>query len=379
MLKRAFGLENNFVVGFVFRNQLRKSVPNMLDGFKMFKKDCPNAKLLLHTSWSEGWDIPRLLKEKDIPFEDILTTYVCSSCKNYYIRPFCGEKQKCPYCGAKDTFSTTSTGYGVDEEQLNEIYNLMDVYCHPFTSGGMEIPIFEAKLTELITLVTNYSCGEDSCTPESGGLPLDWAEYREPGTQFIKASTYASSIAKQLKKVWQMKPEKRKSIGKKARQYTIDNYSVDVVGKKLEKIIDNLPESNGLDQFTKENKDTLENKDLNKLLDDGKRIAIVMPESAGDVLWVNSLVSNFKKLYPEYDIYFFTKPIFAPYIEDHPDIYKVLPWSPSIDLPQSLEGQNDHKGYFDMAFYPHHQTQVQQLQSYHHNALDRSVYNYYEN
>ena len=40
----------------------------------------------------------------------------------------------------------------------------MDVYCHPFTSGGMEIPIFEAKLTELVTLVTNYSCGEDSCT-----------------------------------------------------------------------------------------------------------------------------------------------------------------------------------------------------------------------
>ena len=74
----------------------------------------------------------------------------------------------------------------------------MDVYCHPFTSGGQEIPIQEAKLTELITLVTNYSCGEDNCTPQSGGLPLEWNEYREPGTQFIKASTIPSSISKQL-------------------------------------------------------------------------------------------------------------------------------------------------------------------------------------
>ena len=87
--------------------------------------------------------------------------------------------------------STTNIKAGVNESQLNEIYNLMDVYCHPFTSGGQEIPVQEAKLTELITLVTNYSCGEDCCGPDTGGLALDWAEYREPGTQFIKASTSA--------------------------------------------------------------------------------------------------------------------------------------------------------------------------------------------
>ena len=78
----------------------------------------------------------------------------------------------------------------------------MDVYCHPFTSGGQEIPIQEAKLTELITLATDYSCGEDYCHEDSGGLPLSWAEYREPGTQFIKASTYPESIYEQLIKVY---------------------------------------------------------------------------------------------------------------------------------------------------------------------------------
>jgi glycosyltransferase involved in cell wall biosynthesis len=203
-LREKFNLSDEFIVGFVFRNQLRKSVPNIMEGFKLFKKDCPNAKLLLHTHWSEGWDIPRLIKEKNLNNDDILTTYFCSACSQYEIRSFTGQEQTCPFCGTEKSLNTTNVSSGVNEEQLNEIYNIMDVYCHPFTSGGMEIPIFEAKMAELITLVTNYSCGEDSSTLESCSLPLDWAEYREPGTQFIKASTYASSIAKQLKKVWKM-------------------------------------------------------------------------------------------------------------------------------------------------------------------------------
>ena len=240
-LKEAHGLSDEFIVGFVFRNQLRKTVPNLIDGFKIFKQKEPRAKLLLHTHWSEGWDIPRLLNEKNINQSDVLTTYVCSKCLSYEVRPFSGQEQKCRKCGSEKTVNTTNTNQGVTEDQLNEVYNLMDVYCHPFTSGGQEIPVQEAKLTELITLVTNYSCGEDSCTPESGGLPLDWNEYREPGTQFIKASTCCNSIADQLTHVWEMDEKQRKEVGKQARQWVVDNFSTEVIGKKLEKIIDEMP------------------------------------------------------------------------------------------------------------------------------------------
>ena len=118
----------------------------------------------------------------------------------------------------KGSQETSNVKHGVTESQLNLIYNLMDVYCHPFTSGGQEIPIQEAKLTELITLNTNYSCGEDSCTEESGGFPLDWAEYREPGTQFIKASTLPESICAQIEKVFNMSPEQRGVLGKKSKK-----------------------------------------------------------------------------------------------------------------------------------------------------------------
>ena len=240
-LRKYHGLSDEFIVGFVFRNQLRKSVPNLLDGFKLFKKEKPNAKLLLHTHWSEGWDIPRMLQEKNISPDDVLTTYICSKCSHYIVSPFKGQELNCKRCGSEKSISTTNTSKGVSESQLNEVYNLMDVYCHPFTSGGQEIPIQEAKLTELVTLVTNYSCGEDSCTEESGGLPLNWSEYREPGTQFIKASTCPQHIASQLSHVSNLSEKQRSDTGKKARQWVIDNFSVEAVGKQLEKIIDAMP------------------------------------------------------------------------------------------------------------------------------------------
>ena len=235
---------DDFIIGFVFRNQLRKSVPNLLEGFKLFTEKNPesNAKLLFHTSWAEGWDIPRLLKEKDIDSSKILTTYVCKSCGEFEVKKFTNHKENCKFCGGEKTQETSNVKHGVSESQLNLIYNLMDTYCHPFTSGGQEIPIQEAKLAELITLNTNYSCGEDSCSEESGGFPLDWAEYREPGTQFIKASTLPESICEQLEKVFNMPEEEKFKLQKKARKFVLDNFSIDVIGKKFEKIIDNMPE-----------------------------------------------------------------------------------------------------------------------------------------
>jgi len=243
-LRKKFNLSDDFIIGFVFRNQLRKSAPNLLDGFKLFKQQNPDlkTKLLLHTHWGEGWNIQQLIQEKSIDPKDILTTYFCNNCYSYEIKPFLGRNIPCRFCNSPNTCDTTNVKFGVNEQQLNEIYNLMDVYCHPFTSGGQELPIQEAKLTELITLVTNYSCGEDSCSEESGGLPLEWSEYREPGTQFIKATTSPISISDQLNKVYKMDVEEKTKMQKKSRQYVIDNYSIEKIGKMFENLFDTLPE-----------------------------------------------------------------------------------------------------------------------------------------
>ncbi len=238
--------EDAFCFGMLSRNQLRKSFPNIIVAYKKFKASNPqvkNPRLLFFTHFSEGWSIPALIKEHDIPNEEVLATYKCRQSGRYYVRPFVGEGIDNPETGFKGSLVTVNVQDGLTEEQVNEWYNLLDVYVHAFTSGGQERSIQEAKLCELITLVTNYSCGEDSCNEEAASLPLEYDEYREPGTQFIKATTKPYSIVKQLEKVLRMDVKKRRELGKKGRDWVLKNFSIEVIGKQFEDLIDSMPET----------------------------------------------------------------------------------------------------------------------------------------
>jgi glycosyltransferase involved in cell wall biosynthesis len=450
-LRKEKGIEDEFIIGFVFRNQLRKSVPNLLDGFIKFKKENPTskAKLLLHTDWSEGWDIPRLIKEKDMERTDILTTYFCKECGKYEVKPFQaetrkkGEKQDCPFCLSPKSQNTISVHKGPSEKQLNEIYNLMDVYCHPFTSGGQELPIQEAKLCELITLVTDYSCGQDCSSEDSGGMPLSWNEYREPGTQFIKASTCPHSIASKLARSFSMNKSKKKKMGEKARKFVLDNYSTKSVCEKLMKVIDGYaevdwdynmstlrpdlnykPDFSMTDEtFVKDMYKKMLKLDISKAqdvydyllkkiregtskekiykalrdnaareLEDEKpkehgiedyldnegqenRLAIVLPESIGDVFLATSLLKDLKNTYPAHNIYFITKREYFEILEGNPFIHRVVPYTPICSDVLHLEGYSgredrvDHEGYFDIAILLH--VNNQRVLNYTRNGRDK--------
>lgn len=377
-IRKNFGIDDCFVIGFVFKNQLRKSVPNILQGFKTFKEDNPEvkAKLLLHTDWAEigsGWDIPRYIREMGINPEDVLSTYLCHSCGFYYISPYQGEDKDCPKCKKEKTFKTKSSVKGICEKQLNELYNCMDVYCHPFTSGGQELPIQEAKSTGLITLVTEYSCGTDSCYKDQGGIPLKWNEYREPSTQFIKASTCPNDIADKLWKVYSMRDSDKSELSTRGMEYVKQEFSTQTICDKLKKILFSLKKPEPKEEENKpQSKKTLSLEEV--LGDEGceNRIAVVLPESAGDILILNSLMENLKVTYPDKNIYIFTKPQFYPMIEDNPNVHKLLPYSPQVENLLFLEGRGDHEGYFDIAFLPNIGTQ--RHLNYLHNGKDKTQF-----
>jgi len=106
--KQSIRLKNNiendtYVIGFVFRNQLRKSVPNLLQGFKILKDSNPNlkTKLLLHTNWQEGWNIQKICGESGVDIKDILTTYVCKTCRGYEVKNFSANEVTCSSCNRK--------------------------------------------------------------------------------------------------------------------------------------------------------------------------------------------------------------------------------------------------------------------------------------
>tara|TARA_R100000353_G_scaffold121670_2_gene86523 strand:- start:9575 stop:11281 length:1707 start_codon:yes stop_codon:yes gene_type:complete len=375
-IRKNFGIDDCFVIGFVFKNQLRKSVPNILQGFKTFKQDNPDVKtkLLLHTDWGEagtGWDIPRYIREMNIDQQDVLSTYVCHACDFYYVSPYQGEDKNCPRCKKEKTFKTKSSLKGIGEKELNELYNCMDVYCHPFTSGGQELPIQEAKAAGLITLVTEYSCGTDSCYNHQGGLPLKWNEYREPQTQFIKASTCPNDIADKLFQVYNMDDVDKWTLSTNAMKYVKEEFSVKTIGDKLKKILFNLKKPE-IKKETKQDKQLLNLEDV--LDNEGveNRIAVIMPESAGDVLILNCLMNNLKNLYPEKNIYVFTKPQFYQMIEDNPSVHKLLPYSNQVENLLFLEGRADHQGYFEMAFLPNIGTQ--RHLNYLHNGKDKTQF-----
>jgi hypothetical protein len=366
--------EDTFIIGFVFRNQLRKSVPNLLQGYAEWKKKyspSKETKLLLHTGYADGWDINKLAAETNVDITDIICTYVCKNCKNYSVKNFSGEGIPCEHCHANKSCFTPEPDHGVSEEQLNEIYNLMDVYCHPFTSGGQEIPIQEAKLTELITLVTNYSCGEEMCVDEAHSLPLDWTEYREHETEFRKASTLPSSISKMIQKVYSMSGHEIEEMGKKAREWTLNNYSSDALCKFIQNFIDSAPLTDY--EFPLENEKSMPKiSDILSDDDKGSRIVYVIPQYERDVFNSTGLFRSIKELYPEYNLYVATKKEYFSILDGNPHVYKVIEYSPQMDNIFWLEGRGNYDGFFEIAFIPYINTQ--KIITFTHNGKDKIAY-----
>lgn len=428
LLRKKLGLEDTFVFLKLGRSQLRKLYPNLMDGFVLFKQQNPNvkAKLLFHCSWQEGWNIPQLIKDKGIDPNDVLTTYYCKECRQWEVRPFFGHDQDCPLCGAKKSYSTCSIVHGVSEQDICDIYGLSDLVFNLCTSGGFEYAAWQAKMCEKIIATTSYSCGLDACTEESGGWPISWSSYMEPGSQFIKATSCPKSVCAAMEKFVSLSLEEKKEIETRARKFAIEWCSTDKVCERIKETFEALPPANwdnfswepepknplhfppqGLspedfmldvfsnimgESFDKNNTHVkfwtdhlVKSKDFNGVLkhfqnlaaqhnaqqqnkpveladlldkdDEGKRAAIVMPESGGDIILINSLLKKFKGLYPEYNLYFFTKPEFFELIEHREEVHKVLAYSPQIDDMFALTGRWKHKGSFELAFFPAIQTQ----------------------
>ncbi len=246
-LKRRFGIDPTATIFLmVGRNQLRKSYPNVLHALALFKRENPsaNVKVLFHTAYHEqgqGWNLVKLAAQYGVNMADVLATYVCKQCKQWYVAPFTGEDLDCPLCGGKKCVSTvTSFDHSVPHDEMKYIYGLSNACISAFTSGGLEMHNVQSLLCGKPLACTNYSCGEDFCE-QPFVFPLGFGSYYEAGNSFVKATTSPDDIKKFMKKVWQMTPAALARWGEEGQEWGVKTFNVDTIGAQWDKLFDSMP------------------------------------------------------------------------------------------------------------------------------------------
>jgi hypothetical protein len=216
-------------------------------------------------------------------------------------------------------------------------------------------------------------------------------------------------LAKQLKKVYDLGEQKRKQIGKLARQWALDNASIEVIGKQWESIIDSLPFTNYNFDFAdpipnpgasldikEDNKDYINelylkvlnrapdqqgfnhwlerlekgegrnqveglfrqiagqelqknNNTFDKLIDNNnrKKFLVVLRESIGDLIISSAILSSLKKLYSDCDIYVGCDPQYSEIFAGNSDVYKTIPYIQQMESEIWAVGMGENKGLFD--------------------------------
>ena len=417
--------------GFVFRNQLRKLVGQLLEGLKLFQDGGGKGKVWLHTN-EFGWEIDRFIKEFGLDNNDVLFTQICKNCKRVSIAPWFGKKD-CKDCGAQKKVVKPDIDIGCTEKELNILYNLCDAYIHPMTSGGIEMPIIEAMAAGLPVATVPYSCGREF-TDGGHAYPLEYTEYREWLSNFIKANPTPESIAEFMRIIDAGNSEYQNNV-EKTRDWVVNKFSTEKIGKYLEDFIDSLPEPEekydfdfspklrnpdypmpdiaddsefitnlyenilcreaepkGLEDWLvalhegrtrediynffidKAKKLNAEAKqvELGELFEDNdkKRLMYIMPGTLGDCFISLPILKRLNETYPsdEWDIYVSTDPRFKHMFEHLPYIKRVIDYHPQMDDYRVMEGCKDHEGYVDVCLHPYFLTQ--RAQSYIHNGQD---------
>ena len=279
------------IIGTVQRNQSRKQILDLIDGFALMKKrfkgvpEVDKAVLLLHTSWPDNafsFDYPRhIMRLQTMDFlpysfkgikDNVLQTMMCHSCGKKFVtfavnlhgKPIqqvgsgAAILQPCMWCG-QNTATCPTTGGGFEREELAEIYNLMDIYVQASIAEGDGMPVNEAKACGVPTLVTDYSATaekgrfpkeyihlkERNVSPEDytvnlGGDVLEVSSYRhEPETGCFRAFTSPESICNQLHE-YLINHTLRQQKSLDARKCAEENYDWDKLAKQWEFVLDNI-------------------------------------------------------------------------------------------------------------------------------------------
>lgn len=177
-----FGKDVN-IIGLVMRNQKRKLIADIFLAFKEFLESLKSSNqieiynktfLYLHTSFPEenGWDIPALLLEYSL-LDKVYFTYKCKNCNNFYPSKIRTGVVVCNQCKNRSV-SMASPSNGITTDQLNEIYNLFDLFVQYAICEGFGMPQVEAAACGLQTAAVDHSAMTEIMENVNGiKIPVD--------------------------------------------------------------------------------------------------------------------------------------------------------------------------------------------------------------
>ena len=233
-LRSKLGLSDDIIIfGTVMRNQRRKLYPDLFKAFKMFLDKNPkltNVYLYCHTGYPDvGWDIPELIKENGLG-NKVLLTYKCQKCGKIKSMFF---NDAVVYCTDCKLFSSTIVGIGnkINETELNEIYNIFDVYVQWANSEGWGMPQLEAAYAGLPIVSVEYSAMESLINNIKGIGVKPLSLYKELETGCHRAVPDNAKLA-EIFETLSIDSSKRKYIANKCHENSKKIYNWDYTANK---------------------------------------------------------------------------------------------------------------------------------------------------
>lgn len=236
-----------FIVGMFSRNQKRKLFPDLIEGFSHFLKQHPenasNIFLYIHTSYpDQGWDIPRLIKHSGCS-SNILLTYICQHCKAVLPLLFNDARRVCPVCSSAQMIMP-NTQVAIPEEQLNELYNLLDIHVLLSIAEAQGMTSVEAAATGTPIMGCGYAATED-VIDHCGGYKIGIDKtFLESETHQYRVYPSIKDFVDKLNQFYKLPQSLRYKKGREAHIGALKFYNWSDTIKKWESCIDSLEPKN---------------------------------------------------------------------------------------------------------------------------------------
>jgi len=207
-----WGLQDKFVVGVVARQQPRKMLERGILAFAQFCRDKPDAVFFMHTD----------------PFDSAASFNILRLIERL------GIQNRVVFSGMK-----ASKGFAYSE--MNDVYNVMDVFFLSTSGEGWGVPTTEAMSAGIPVVITDYTTTKEIVTDHQAGIAVRPAAEIMGSWEVDRAIMDITDAVHALNLMY-CDEGLRKRCGENGRKAVLAEYDWDVVASEWDRILSGMVE-----------------------------------------------------------------------------------------------------------------------------------------